>query len=599
MCSKCNRIQFFLTRIRKGSLSEIGYRAREFLFIRKLQKEPSLFLKDVPETLPDNEKLHSIFFPKFEGAVEPQVIEEILEGYIFSLNFSAETIKAYERTWRNVYFADVKSSSDTDIRAVWESGRLQHITILLHDLARKTKSTDKERLESFIKNAVLDWLNKNAFPYGAHYISVMECGLRIPVFLKILKDVKSLTKKEREVVVLTIFQHGWLIEKRLSLFSSLGNHTIAEAVGLIMAGAVFADRETGSRWLKTGIALLEQESLHQIHNDGGPQEQSFWYHRFVLDLYWLATNFLEGNGYHDCSMLVERVKKGEAFYNTVMADSGFSRIGDGDDGYAVAPGLYPKRGGNEAFACAGPSLKHFPESGYSVMRDANGFFLLFNHNPLGMAPLYNHGHSDCLSFVLSLHDIEFFIDPGTWQYNSDQRLRYYFKGASAHNTVAVDGKDQSRQITGFIWDKGFSAEGGVLAGDDLSWSVYGSHDGYRQQGIDVVHNRLLSYNRDDVLTITDSFVGTGEHQYDVHFHLHPDVDVIRQNDSFVLESHGKKIELHTEGCPLQTVKGETEPLCGWYSPFYGILEPTTTIKAMKKGMPQDVCFVTVIKILTW
>ena len=47
--------------------------------------------------------------------------------------------------------------------------------------------------------------------------------------------------------------------------------------------------------MNRGIDLLQQELFHQILDDGGPAEQSLNYHRFVLDLYWLAVDFMEKN----------------------------------------------------------------------------------------------------------------------------------------------------------------------------------------------------------------------------------------------------------------------------------------------------------------
>jgi hypothetical protein len=61
----------------------------------------------------------------------------------------------------------------------------------------------------------------------------------------------------------------------------------------VFAGAILKKTTEVGNWLQTGIRLLTNELPHQILNDGGPVEQSFNYHRFVLDLYWLWMNFIQ------------------------------------------------------------------------------------------------------------------------------------------------------------------------------------------------------------------------------------------------------------------------------------------------------------------
>jgi hypothetical protein len=67
----------------------------------------------------------------------------------------------------------------------------------------------------------------------------MECALRIPVFFYALKRLDNLTSDEYDRILKDVYLHGWLISKKLSIYASLGNHTIAKAVGLVFAGAMY------------------------------------------------------------------------------------------------------------------------------------------------------------------------------------------------------------------------------------------------------------------------------------------------------------------------------------------------------------------------
>src|SRR5208283_2384122 len=150
----------------------------------------------------------------------------------------------------------------------------------------------------------------------------------------------DLTSEERREIIEAIYCHAWLVSKRLSLFTSMGNHTICECIGLIFAGSIFRVIPVGRNWLKRGHEILSDEAYHQILDDGGPAEQSLAYHRFVLDLYWLAVGFLKKNKLFECQNLIQRLLLGEQFLESFRDLNGqFPAIGDNDDGRAIAPGI--------------------------------------------------------------------------------------------------------------------------------------------------------------------------------------------------------------------------------------------------------------------
>jgi hypothetical protein len=341
-------------------------------------------------------------------------------------------------------------STSPDIRLVWEPARLQHAVALLVYTRHHRDIVIREKAGQAARTMILSWLSANPFPRGVHYQSAMECALRIPVFFMALKRIDDLTPDESSILLAAIYLHGWLISKQLSLHSSLGNHTIAEAVGLVFAGAVYRSTRRGKDWLVKGIKLLNNELPHQVLEDGGPLEQSLGYHRFVLDLYWLAMDFIQKNKLGDVYHWQPRLTAGEIFLRAFEDQSGLiPAIGDCDDGFAVAPGISPHRI-SRADSRQNPTT--FADSGYTVIRNEKLVFT-FDHGPLGMAPLYNHGHADALSITLSKNGHTMLIDPGTYRYNGVPRWRKYFKGTRAHNTVIIDDQDQAFQETGFIWSK--------------------------------------------------------------------------------------------------------------------------------------------------
>jgi len=575
-------IDFYLYRIRQASLPELIYRLNAALFLRKAKR--FVRTKKCPFIVPD------VSDGQIEKLKLPDMILNNNESYK-SVTQANETIMQFEERFKSTLFSDVKLDGAIDIRSVWEPARLQNVAILfagLNDIAGTNKDSAKD--------SVLKWLDSNTFLFGPHHMSAMECGLRIPVFFYCLKAHNALAESERLRLLTAIYEHAWWVSHRLSLYSSLGNHTVAEAVGLVFAGAVFQNIKEGKDWLDRGHGLLKQELHHQILNDGGPAEQSLSYHRFVLDLYWLAVDFMEANGLKDCTAWKPRLTAGEHFLQAFTDASGnIPSIGDSDDGHAVAPGVHPKRACDD-FVETRPCVT-FPDSGYTVMRGNDGLVLTFDHGPLGMAPLYNHGHADALSITFSVAGEQVLVDPGTYRYNGVPEWRRYFKGTRAHNTVTVDGKDQADQETGFIWSHPYNLKLIKFSNDGDAPYVEATHDGYTRLREPITHKRVVDFCSDSLFFIKDSFSGKGIHKFELNFHIHPDAMLIQKETYSVIKKQDAEISITLlRGKQFRTACGETTPPFGWYSPAYGKKVQSSVLSCQATGAPDQVSFVTAISI---
>lgn len=587
---------FYLTRLRHASLAELLYRLGQ---IGTLYRVGWLARRGViPCHVPSVSPLHvsSLTMPAFLGRVERIDVDRILACFRFTLNMDQDAIVRNDLELRQQYRPSTRSlESQADIRAIWEPARLQHVTLLIAYLRQYPEATDARPVKEFIRNEILAWLADNRFPLGAHYLSAMECGLRIPVFFYALKILDNLSTNDTEVILKGVYLHAWWIEKNLSLYSSLGNHTVCEAMGLVFAGCIFRETAAGNRWEKTGLTLLSQELPHQVLSDGGPAEQASGYHRFVLDSYWLTVNFLEGNNLRKCADLKERLLAGELFLATFCDKGGnIPALGDYDDGHALAPGLFPQR--------LAPVVQHircktFNKSGYTVIRGCGDTLLTFDHGPLGMAPLYNHGHADALSITLSIGGTHFLVDAGTFRYNGVPAWRRYFKGTRAHNTVVIDGVDQATQVTSFVWGDPFSGHLERTADRTTGLLIEASHDGYCRLAQPVRHFRSILNKQDGSLLITDYFQGVGQHTFELNFHFNPEVKLTKHEGDWLAErnGHGMRIEL-TSG-ELHLLRGEEDPPLGWFSPAYNVKVPSPVLQIVRSGESAEVRFETRITII--
>jgi hypothetical protein len=245
------------------------YRAKHLFFIKQLKNRHSKKKNLVVVPRIDFKNIKDLQLPTICGKTSERLAKKILNGKRFTFNAELEAIRRYKDKWCNSYFSDIKTTDqDPDLRLVWEPARLQHITILINYILQNENQEFIDNVLMFAKNSVLKWIHENPFPCGPHYISAMECGLRIPLFLYCLKVLDNLSANEFQLILDTLYCHAWLISNRLSLYSSIGNHTIAEANGLVFGGAVFRYTAEGQKWLSKGHALLEKELNHQIMQDG-------------------------------------------------------------------------------------------------------------------------------------------------------------------------------------------------------------------------------------------------------------------------------------------------------------------------------------------
>jgi len=161
----------------------------------------------------------------------------------------------------------------------------------------------------------------------------------------------------------------------------------------------------------------------------------------------------------------------------------------------------------------------------------------------------------------------------------------YFHGTSAHNTVVVDGQDQSTA-------QGMPVTAGLTvpspdadAGSPPDWAYQsGSHGLY--QG--VTHQRGVLLLRQDLLLVVDRLTSTDPHSYVQTWHLAPGLGVSRapgEPSSIATDANANQVLAIIQGdvgatVLLATSQGLDLPgrIQGWYSESYGIKVPNPVLE---------------------
>jgi hypothetical protein len=233
----------------------------------------------------------------------------------------------------------------------------------------------------------------------------------------------------------------------------------------------------------------------------------------------------------------------------------------------------------------------FPDSGYYILGEGfntgDEFRVLADAGPLGYLSICAHGHADALSFVLSVAGREMLVDPGTYIYHAKEAWRNYFRGTSVHNTVRIDGLDQSTIGGPFMWLKKAKTQVEKLFQDSDGnvKRLVASHDGYSRLTDSVLHRRTFYYSQGSYrLEIVDDILAEQEHEIEVFFHLHPAVRIQYSSDCIVLtrSSVGLRLQLDL-ALKVSLHRGEEDTILGWYSPGYDRKDPTWTVRGSSRA----------------
>jgi hypothetical protein len=518
-----------------------------------------------------------------------------------------------------------------NIKFLWEPNR--HLELVT--LAQAWHLSRELRYAAGCRSLIQAWLEQCPHPLGINWASALEIALRLVNWscawhllggdqAVIFCDAGGLEFKHHWLR--SIYQHCTFLDQNLSRFSSANNHLLGELLGLIIGATTWPCWTQSERWRSKATHLFQEQFLLQNGEDGVNKEQAVWYQHEVLDMALLAGLTAEQNGSHLSAPFWERVEALLEFIAALVDSQGHvPAFGDSDDAVIVRfdpfqnanpyqsllatgsvlfkrPDFKRKAGrfddksrwllgdaAAEQFAAL-PNLptpeltrRAFPVGGYYVLGSAFGTPLeiraVLDTGPLGYLALAAHGHADALSVTLSAGGEPLLIDPGTYCYHTEERWRSYFRGTLAHNTVRVDGMDQSVSEGNFLWTQHARASCIQSELDGPVQQIAAEHDGYRRLADPVGHERRVVFrDEDSTLLVFDNLKCGGSHRIEVLWHFAPECHVVQRGD-LVLATRGKAcLELHApSGTRLQLISGQQSPPLGWSSARFALKQPCATL----------------------
>jgi hypothetical protein len=419
-----------------------------------------------------------------------------------------------------------------------------------------------------------------------------------------------------------IYQHQYFIRKFYSKYSSANNHLIGEMAGLYVGSVFWPWYKESASWRAFARKNIIEEMFRQVEPDGVGKERAVEYQIFILEFFLLAGALGQAIGDPFPEEYWDRLKSMVTFLSAISDRSGnLPMFGDGDSGQVVwLPETTPERA--RALVRVGEfsekatldsdlrsalllwgrtreniplgrvarskqNMQVFPQGGYYVLAADRGreneMVVVFDAGPLGLAPLYAHGHADALSFWLSYGGHEFLIDPGTFCYHASALWRSYFRGTAAHNTVRIDGEDQSVAGGPFLWRHVAHCQAEYVVENSEFIEVQGFQDGYRRLVDPVVHRRNVRlYKRTPRLVITDRVECHEGHDIELFFHFSEKCHIHQEcSNCFRISNGNRRLTLRLLDPRLkpELYRGSENPISGWVSRTFDVKEPSFTLSA--------------------
>lgn len=520
----------------------------------------------------------------------------------------------------------------SDVRVVWELSRCHHWVTL----GQAYWLTGRERYAAEFVAQWESWMAANPPGFGVNWTCAMEAAIRAINWLWALvlfAEAPAFDEASQRRFLAALVAHARFILRNLEFCPRPGNHYLTDGLGLLALGMVLREVRDSRRWRESGWRIVSGEATGQVTPDGVDYEHAIGYHGYVLHCLLVAESLCRRNGAELPAAALERVERMLEFTLAYTRPDGtFPAIGDTDDGTLVDLGGREPRShrallaagaalfGRSDFKAAGAGFgaanlwwlgvtgletydalpekpepvpsRGFPDGGFFVMRGEDRHLMVSGQ---GRGPA-GHLHHDLLSFECWADGTAYVRDPGTYAYTASAEWRKRFRSTAFHNTVVVDGHEQTRLLDD---PNPFPVEPDETArftlrrwevGDDLD-HFDGEHTGYARLPEPVVHRRQIWFDkRQGVWAVRDLLTGAGMHTARGVLHLASLPVAVASTDPWVLHVGDREQRLILAWTPdpdLSVAIGE-----GWVSPRYGTIERAPVVTYEKRGVvPLDIRFV--------
>jgi hypothetical protein len=523
-----------------------------------------------------------------------------------------------------IIFYKSQQQAETGLKNIdWTGGHINHQEWpaqlnrfpWLRHLAAIYAETRDEVIAKIAHSTIDDWINSHNYSSDEHPSkgdSVLSLSVRLgqggktPGWWGTVPHFSCSSFYNEHFIERMLKSTQEQLECLMSHMSVKGNWRISELICLLYCGLVLPDFE---KYLHFAVRHLNEAFHRQIQNDGSHEEHNPSYHFWMRDIFtqlWKLSKARPGIG---LCIDTERAVR--------MWDySVYSTAPDGSEGGGIHDGvLYNKRCGqmekrdeflkeallydNKEYRIEKKPSKYFPDAGQLFLREnwkSESSFVTFD------ATRYCdfHCHLSRLGVNYYSGSRMLLCDPGYFTYEMSNPFGPYGKSTPAHNTINLEGFNQSEDDPHVnfvhIYDDisviSASYEGGYYAGK-YTW---GWKEG-RGTGIYGKHSRLLLWLTGKYALVFDVIESDGSGQsYKAHWQFPVGPYRLDDKNKRAWTASG------TDNIMVQCLQsssdmeyfiheGEKDPILGWL-PFDGISDfrpaPLFAMEGKAKNRREDI-----------
>jgi uncharacterized heparinase superfamily protein len=351
-------------------------------------------------------------------------------------------------------------------------------------------------------------------------------------------------------------------------FHLQANHLFENLKSLFWAGLTFRGQEAEG-WQRWSARHLVKQLHEQILPDGGHYERSPMYHAHILegclDLLNIKAAWAQQHPAL-ASLLSEKTEAMLSWLETMTHPDGeIALLNDAAFNMAPVPSQLFTYGHQLGLKWPAPRcVSYLDHSGYLIIREQE-HYLVLDIGPIGPDHQPGHSHCDLFSFEWSLGSQRVITDSGTYSYQEDPSMRSYARSTAAHNTLSIDGAEQSEMWQAFrVARRAYPETHCVEYTENGTVRVVSSHNGFSWLRGRPRHQRTFRFSGGQLMLL-DTVRGSGIHEINAHVHFHPSMTIQPQGD----QSFNIHLAHHKIGCLRYENWQQATLDRSWYCPEFG------------------------------
>jgi len=431
--------------------------------------------------------------------------------------------------------------------------------IMIDELLRASLIKPKSNFLEISRNISIDWIEQFLFGNRIDDFSWYDMGtgqrasllayITHQTIIENFKPRKFLKKprfnfSEEKIMKLIIAAEIHLQElmclERLAIHS---NHGLFQMAGLLALSSSLPMLKSSRVARNFAIEKIELMLEQHFFDDGFHKEHSPMYHMFMSNYLFQLSS---AGWINDSINLKSLTKKSiQVTQKYIMPNGYFTPLGDSNLRYdAASLCLFEIHKDARNIPSTPPGLHLFKKGGVVILatNDSNG---CADEHLVFSAQFHSrqHKHADDLTINYCIKGKPYLIDSGTFTYQYDQKERMYIESTKAHNTIEIDGMNNSRfrlDAYGSGITKAFQIGSCTVMEAKIKHKNLVPNNIPNNQikstdriNVNISHKRILINKPNSFLTVIDIIDSDKKHQFSQWFHFDSRLALDRISDGYI------------------------------------------------------------------